>query len=155
MKHNVQIINKNTKATSVTSFCKCYLGMFCSHGRNRNQPIKFTLKINIHVFIWAERWFWKIVHKKDRQVIHWVTTNGTSVNEWQRVTNNKWYDEWQRVVKRETTSDKKWQRMTTSENEWSFWLIFFFFSNRRGTYHYAPKRNSLNTEEDLEERLLK
>ena len=91
-----------------------------------------TSQLNLHwrsifMSLWAERWFWKIVHKKDRQVIHWVTTSGTSVNEWQRVTNNKWYDEWQRVVKRETTSDKKWQRMTTSENEWSFWLIFFFF----------------------------
>ena len=151
MKHNVQIINKNTKATSMTSFCKCYLGMFCSHGRNRNQPIKFTLKINFHVFIWAERWFWKIVHKKT----------------------DKWYIEWQRVVRVSTndnewqttsgttsgkTRDNEWQEMTTNDNEWKWVVIlanFLFFSNRRGTYHYAPKRNSLNTEEDLEDRLLK
>ena len=39
---------------------------------------------------------------------------------------NEWYNEWQRVVKRETTNDNGWQRMTTSDNEWSFWLIFLF-----------------------------
>ena len=86
---------------------------------------------------------------------------------------DKWYIEWQRVVRVSTndnewqttsgttsgkTRDNEWQEMTTNDNEWKWVVIlanFLFFSNRRGTYHYAPKRNSLNTEEDLEERLLK
>ena len=80
--------------------------------------------------------------KKDRRVVHRVTTNGTtSDNEWQRVTmsgttsNNEWQrvvqrvttndNEWQRVVQRVTTNDNEWQRVrtsgTTSDKEWK-WL---------------------------------
>ena len=69
-------------------------------------------------------------------------------NEWLWMTTNddEWHNEWQRVIQREkrlTTNDNEWQQMTTNDNEWqrmttAFWLIFFFFSNKRGTYHYAP-----------------
>ena len=96
-----------------------------------------------------------------RSFIKRQTSDTLSDNEWyecQRMTTS----DKQQVVRRVTTSgktrDNEWQEMTTNDNEWKWVVIlanFLFFSNRRGTYHYAPKRNSLNTEEDLEERLLK
>ena len=59
--------------------------------------------------------------KKDRRVVHRVTTND---NEWLRVV--------QRATTSGTTSDNEWQRvatsgkrMTTRENEWPFWLFSF------------------------------
>ena len=60
-------------------------------------------------------------------------------------------NEWQRVTKND---DNKWQRMTTSDNKWSFWLIFLFFRIREEPTTMHPKE-TLNIEEDLEERLLK
>ena len=44
----------------------------------------------------------------------------TSDNKWQLVTtnDNEWYNEWQRVTRSGTTSDYEWQRVTTSDNEW-------------------------------------
>ena len=76
----------------------------------------------------------------------------TSDNEWQRVVqlvttsgttnDNEWYNEWQRV----TTNDNEWQ-------ECLFWLIFQF--SNKSIIPMDPKEYSLNTEENLEERLLK
>ena len=49
-----------------------------------------------------------------------------------------------------TTRDNEWQQMTTRDNEWQLvasndkWqqivilANFFFFPNKRRTYHYAP-----------------
>ena len=35
-------------------------------------------------------------------------------------------NEWQQVVQRVTTSEKRWHRMTRSDNEWQFWPNFLF-----------------------------
>ena len=91
-----------------------------------------------------------IVYKRtDEWYVKWQRVT-TGDNEWQRVTpnTNEW-SEWQRVAQRETTSERqgvtpndKWQQMTTSDNKWQRVVILanfpFFFSNKRGTYHYAP-----------------
>ena len=56
---------------------------------------------------------------------------------------DEWYIEWERVV----------QRVTTNDNEWLFWLIFFVFRIREEPSIRHPKENPLNLEEDLEEDL--
>ena len=44
--------------------------------------------------------------------------------------------------------------MTASDSKWSFWLTFPFFRITEELTTMHPKENSLNTAEDLEERLL-
>ena len=44
--------------------------------------------------------------------------------------------------------------MTTNDSKWSFWLTFPFFRKREELTTIHPEENSLNTAEDLEERLL-
>ena len=61
-----------------------------------------------------------------------MATSGTT-------SENEWYYEKQRV----TTNDNKLQRMTTSDNESSFWVIFHFL-NKRGTGAY--RENSKGVE---------
>ena len=60
--------------------------------------------------------------KKNRRVVHWVKTSGSTSHKDLQVTasENEWYREWQQlvqqVVKRMTTSENEWKRMTTSVN---------------------------------------
>ena len=60
--------------------------------------------------------------KKNRRVVHWVKTSGSTSYKDLQVTasENEWYREWQQlvqqVVKRMTTSENEWKRMTTSVN---------------------------------------
>ena len=59
-----------------------------------------------------------------RSFIKRQTSDTSSDKEWQRVvqrvTTND--NKWQGVVQREATSDNEWQRMTTSDNEFFFFL---------------------------------
>ena len=41
--------------------------------------------------------------------------------------------------------------MTTSDNEWSFWLILLFL-NKRGVYHSHADEKSSNLKEDFEKK---
>ena len=45
--------------------------------------------------------------------------------------------------------------MTTNDNEWLFWLIFFVFRMREEPSVRHLKENPLNLEENLEEDLIK
>ena len=82
-----------------------------------------------------------IVYKKDRRVVHRVTTSGTtSDNEWQRVTTSGTTsdNEWQRVVQRVTMSG------TTYDNDWQWVVIlanFSFFQIREKPSTKHPKEN--------------
>ena len=99
-----------------------------------------------------------IVYKKtDEWYIKWqpATTSGTSYNEWQQVVQRVTTDDnkWQRM----TTSDNKWQRLTKNDNEWQRVVIltnFPVFRIREEPTTMNPKE-TLNIEEDLEEKLLK
>ena len=65
-------------------------------------------------------------------MIHRVTTScATTDNKRQRLTTNdsEWYKPWQRVVQRETRNGN--DKIKTSGNEWSFWLLFPFFEKKR------------------------
>ena len=53
---------------------------------------------------------------------------------------NEWYNEWQQI--------------TTSNNDWSFRLIFLFFRIRQEPTTKHPKENALNIEENLEKQRL-
>ena len=72
-----------------------------------------------------------IVYKKDRRVVHRVTTSGTTSgttndNEWQRVV--------QRVTMSGTTYDNDWQRVVILAN-------FSFFQIREKPTTKHPKEN--------------
>ena len=68
-----------------------------------------------------------IVYKKDRRVVHRVTTSGTTNdNEWQRVA--------QRVTMSGTTYDNDWQRVVILAN-------FSFFQIREKPTTKHPKEN--------------
>ena len=63
-----------------------------------------------------------------QRVVQRVTMKYNSGNEWQRVTTSD------NERKRVAANDNEWQRVTKSGHSG----LFSFFSNKRGTYHYAP-----------------
>ena len=84
---------------------------------------KFYETVDVISFHWVSTKQTIVYKNTDKWYIEWqrvTTSDTTSDNKWQRVTtnDNEWYNEWQRMVQRETASDKKWQRMKTSDNKW-------------------------------------
>ena len=89
-----------------------------------------------------------------------VVTYKSVIYSWEACKDENHQLSWRSFIKRQTSdtsSGNKWQRvvqrMTTNDNKWSFWLIFFVFWIREEHSIRHHKENSLNLEEGLEEDL--
>ena len=79
---------------------------------------KYNYELITHILKLKSNWIKTMIYKKTGEwYIEWkrVTTSGTtSDNKWQRVTTSG--------TTSGTTSDNEWQRMTTNDNEWQ-WMV--------------------------------